>query len=1449
MALQQDLEVQENNADNITDPEEKKKARSRINSLRKVIEERSAVSQQSLADIARDRIGWVTPFPQDLVRTLRQTDGMPTEVAQLAQNVAELTLESHDFRGNTYTVGQVAPGPAPTRNPVLEPLIKTQEDGTELVEGYGDYINRVLLHGSTSATIDMGNGNIVRVGTEIPATQLLETLRTVYGEETVQEFLGLVPLFVVKRNGRYIPTNNRFRYKRLGKTWSPAEITNELNERDGALVMSSQELIEKITNLFNLGLAAGKTGGVSDSQILGAYNAASRLIAIGGWDVTTFGHELFHAIADAGFRTGKVPAAATKDLVRLAKDSGMQLPSAEEGAAEFGAIFINGAAFTAADGSTKGLKEDYPEAHKYMRETMQGMGIWERMLAAQNAVVNRNNATPEQRLAARIKLASEKRETKGFTFGNLAQRAAWNVYGANVDQHYSLRAGMKHITGIDRADRLIDDAYEMKQLESGWTSAAQDNLNGGFHLDIRTDERSISWADVVNELTEQGITDENVKEFWGYMSAMNTLDRNPLERRAMFKKRKIDEALLGDWATSENIDSLVDVFDTVEEIEQENQQSIAAWKRLAAVAKKTGLPEPPKPYLWAANKAGFKLFDPSRSSADQTSIGLQKTDVTSEDLNDMADTVAQHDKNSPFFRVNLKLQEFYRSFDDWRVRNGDLSSADLARHRMIEYYLPQRTQTTHTGKAKTLGTSGDIIDPLESTVDKVMKATERVFRNNTTSAWYRTVQTELLKSDLAADERGNLTRFAQIRTSDQLRISELAKKNQLSEDTEKLILMNVDKTTAEFMVANGLHEQVLNRNDSRVIAAVEQSVAGDGTALVQLLLGRQLIYRVADPKIFQSLSREGIMWSSRANPWLSIPAKVIRKLSTTFNPQFLAQTFMRTPLESFVQGEGSRNPIPFVSSTITAHMDTWNAIMRGEVNPEMSRYFQTGAPGSSFFTENMNVEQIMTRTDMAKALSRYGNNHPKGFGWLSKSMSFMERVSDVTEQSNRKAQFDRIVAQELIARGKQNLAELDSEQDAREILTRAGRAAQEVNINFGRSGTLGGQMNQFIPFFNAAIQGTNRGLEVLMGGSALSSRNLGQRAVASSFVFGFLFLPALFQHIVLGDDDEVRDEFDDIPDIRKQLFWHIPMGADDAGRPRFFTFPKPPGILGAISTGFQEIFAINPRDWRDTGMDIFAESVPQTFLPVAFQIPMEIMTGKQLDIGTGSRGAQLRGIMPSRLEGVSPDLQDAPWTSPTAYMMHEAFALVVGEDNAMPPATIDYLFNSYTGGIGMLATDVPDAIANISGWKDRASYSPGDLPMVRLLMARDSNWGRRSIGRFYDIVAHTDPARKEIKALERRVTENRMTPTEMQDRIAADPDLRFAAGVNEELSGVRVLFGQAKTAWERINNDTTKTVVERKILMDELLEKMINAANTVVKAVDGKAVDHSVNFDPRRRRR
>ena len=924
------------------------------------------------------------------------------------------------------------------------------------------------------------------------------------------------------------------------------------------------------------------------------------------------------------------------------------------------------------------------------------------------------------------------------------------------------------------------------------------------------------------------------------------------------------------------------LFETVEEVEADNQQTIKRWRKLAADAKANGQPQPPVPYLFSLTKSGYKVFDPTNakttgSDAEQAIPIPKDNDYDAESIRGAVDTVAAHDKKSDFFAINDKLQAFYRGHDDWRVKKGDLTGADLARHRIINYYAPQRTQLEQTRGVKARGTTGDWIDPLEATIERVLSSFERVFRNRTTSAWMRSMWRAQMEAGAAGNEKGNLQRFMQIRSRDQARISELAQKGQLSDDTENLILTTVDQDTAAFMIEMGLEDAkgtkstpiagiaravspILKveldkaglpkgRNGALVVAAAN----GDSGPLIRSLMGKQIIYHVEDNQVYRSLSRDAVAWSTNASRLLSLPAGAVRKAATTLNPEFILKTVVRTPFESLIQSEARGNPVSFVTSTAKAHWDTWKAVQRGEVSPEMTQYMQSGAPGSSFFTENMNVLDIMSKGDLNKVLSRYGNGNPK-FAWLRKGTSYMERLSDVTEQSNRVAEFNRVVQAELSKARVKDMTQV-SEQQAREILTRAGRAAQEVNINFSRSGTIGSSINSAIPFFNAALQGTRRGVEMLMGGTALGSRSMAQRAKAATFVWSFLAIPALFQFLALDDDDEIKAEYDDIPDKQKAMFWFIPAGKDETGLQRFARLPKPPGILGTISTGYQELFAENPREWAAMGQDIMTDSSP-SLVPTSFQMMIQIATGEKIEFGgTGGKGSLTSNFVPDRLTNVSPDLQDAPWTSELAYLVHEGLASVVGKDNAMSPAQFDNLLNSYTGGLGMMAADVPDAIATAAGYRDRASgeiingYDVSNIPLIRLFMARDPAWSRRTITRFYDTVAATEPARAEIKALERRVEENRMTEEELRERIDADPDLKFAAGVNDALFDVRGDFGSARTAWERINNDTAKSIVERRIEMDELLERMLNAANTVVEKVDGKAIEKSVDFHAPRRRR
>lgn len=107
----------------------------------------------------------------------------------------------------------------------------------------------------------------------------------------------------------------------------------------------------------------------------------------------------------------------------------------------------------------------------------------------------------------------------------------------------------------------------------------------------------------------------------------------------------------------------------------------------------------------------------------------------------------------------------------------------------------------------------------------------------------------------------------------------------------------------------------------------------------------------------------------------------------------------------------------------------------------------------------------------------------------------------------------------------------------RDVLVKAINAANDVTVNFKRTGSVGQLANRFIPFFNASLEGNDKRVRTLLG-VAKREGNYKRAVIAMSS----LAAATLAYLMVRGDDDDYKEQ----DDWLKYGYWTF---TDSAGNP------------------------------------------------------------------------------------------------------------------------------------------------------------------------------------------------------------------------------------------------------------------------------------------------------------
>ena len=390
-------------------------------------------------------------------------------------------------------------------------------------------------------------------------------------------------------------------------------------------------------------------------------------------------------------------------------------------------------------------------------------------------------------------------------------------------------------------------------------------------------------------------------------------------------------------------------------------------------------------------------------------------------------------------------------------------------------------------------------------------------------------------------------------------------------------------------------------------------------------------------------------------------ARLLRAGATS-SPSFIIRNVLR---DTITAGINSKNGfIPIVDTIRGAY-----ALAR---DPRMRAEFKVA--GVTAFKQYSNSEAAVKALDAmagGKPLKEYGIAD-----FWNAIIGRFENASEFLEASTRMGEF-------LKARANGKGIE------------QATQEAKEVTIDFGRSGRLGEIVNQYVPFFNAVLQGGDKLVRMFREDPVNTTVKIGY----------YIVLPSLALWAWNHDEDWYK-ELD--PEV-KAMYWCI---GDTLRIPK----PQETGVLfgGGIEAMLELAYDKDPKavgNWAKT----YIENMTPSILPTAILPIIEWNTGYSL--------FRDQPIVPKRLENLPDELQYTPTTS--------AFSRVVGGTTGLSPLKIDNTIRGYTGTMGMFIVQLLDFFADD---KQNMPYKKlSEYQFVRDFTV-NQNIKNRGVDDFYDML-------------------------------------------------------------------------------------------------------------------
>ena len=247
----------------------------------------------------------------------------------------------------------------------------------------------------------------------------------------------------------------------------------------------------------------------------------------------------------------------------------------------------------------------------------------------------------------------------------------------------------------------------------------------------------------------------------------------------------------------------------------------------------------------------------------------------------------------------------------------------------------------------------------------------------------------------------------------------------------------------------------------------------------------------------------------------------------------------------------------------------------------------------------------------------------------------MEEWSDIAESATRMGEF-------MLAR------------KAGKSLEQAGHEAREVTVDFSKSGIYGEQINRYIPFFNACLQGGDKIYQLM--------REDPHGTMMKMFLT--IVLPSALLYAFNRDEDWWKDLDPDI----KNNYWCL----SDKLR-----IPKPQEIGVLLGSGTEAFFEqASGRDKKAVSnvLDAFLDNMTPSIIPTLILPLVEWKTNYSY-----FRGQQL---VSSKYQRMPDELQYNDYTSELSKGIGKVFKV--------SPMKVDNLVRGYTGTMGALLWATPD---------------------------------------------------------------------------------------------------------------------------------------------------------------
>lgn len=507
----------------------------------------------------------------------------------------------------------------------------------------------------------------------------------------------------------------------------------------------------------------------------------------------------------------------------------------------------------------------------------------------------------------------------------------------------------------------------------------------------------------------------------------------------------------------------------------------------------------------------------------------------------------------------------------------------------------------------------------------------------------------------------------------------------------------------------------------KMVTIFKVAPKGKGNIVPIVVNGQRKFYEV-EPRLYRALSEIGVPQLGLFNKLAKPFADLQRLGATGMNAAF---SLLRNPLKDWqtfaLFNTFTHNPLEIARALGAGTVEgvRLETGLFGKPSELTKRWAAAGGAQSGFYGNGRDG----ARTAYDEMLLASGKLGGKVLLVAKHPIDSMRRVFSIPEAGPRLAEFHGVY---------EKLAKEHPELPEAVRFTRAFNAAQDVTINFTRSGTVGRQMNHSIAFFNAAIQGPDK---------------MARAAKENPYLFAIrgltlLTVPALASWYKNKD----KEWYKNLPYAYR--FGNLFYETDQAVVRVPIPFDLGTVFMSAPAAVADYAYRKDPAAFKGLGEIVWGQ-VP-SLMPSAFGPALDILRDKDF---------LNRPIEGPRLKEKNIEARVNPDTMKVAQSLAPALQALGIELSAVQ---VDYLLNDYSGGF-----------FRRTGLTGGGIKEPADIPVLGSVLVRAPENPRRQIEKFFT-------ERKQLQELQ-----NSDSLTPKQKRRLEKMDRTYELGLKKKFDDIK----------------------------------------------------------------